>query len=294
VAPLQAGERRQRSFLFSTGTHPAGEVAVVAQVTTGAGVLASCSAGARIASSLEQGVHLVGSIVADPAAVFFGDAVTLRYSVQNAGNTALEPANIEILIANPVTGHVAARLTDSAALAVGATFNAIQPAPQDLAVAEYVVVLRGGPDNDLRTLASAPLSVQVPPNSPPACDGAIASLPVLWPPNHKFVRVGVRGVTDPDGDPVTIHILGVTQDEGVLGRGSGNTCPDAVLDGDGVQVRAERSGRDTGRVYRIRFEGRDPIGATCSGEVKVCVPHDQAHGCVESPEVHDATVCPAG
>ena len=222
---------------------------------SGASGVTSCSAGARIASSLEQGVNLAGSIAADPATAYLGEAVTLHYTVQNVGNAALDPANIEILIVAPETGDVLARLADSPVLAPGVAYASTQPAPS-LAVGTYVAVLRAGPGNDLRTLASAPLTILEPPNQPPVCDSAAATMPSLWPPNHKYALVGVRGVTDPNGDPVTIRILGVTQDEGVLEAGSGNTCPDAIVKGDSVQIRAERSVHLRARAARDELRRR--------------------------------------
>src|SRR3990172_7434580 len=50
-------------------------------------------------------------------------------------------------------------------------------------------------------------------NLPPVCSGAAASEAVLWPPNHRYRTITIRGVTDPDGDPVTITVTGITQDE---------------------------------------------------------------------------------
>jgi hypothetical protein len=44
-------------------------------------------------------------------------------------------------------------------------------------------------------------------------------------------------------------------------------------------------------VYRLRFEATDPAGAQCTGEVKVCVTHDQSHACVDSGQTYDATFC---
>ena len=49
-------------------------------------------------------------------------------------------------------------------------------------------------------------------NTPPSCAGATAG-GQIWPPNHKFVARSITGVTDADGDPVTVTITGITQDE---------------------------------------------------------------------------------
>ena len=122
---------------------------------------------------------------------------------------------------------------------------------------------------------------QLPPppqNKPPVCTNATASPNVLWPPNHKYVTITVGGVTDPDGDTVTVTILGVTQDEALLGGGSGDTSPDAAAgtQSNQVQLRAERDGTGDGRVYRIAFTASDGKGGTCTGTVKVSVPHAQS------------------
>ena len=120
-------------------------------------------------------------------------------------------------------------------------------------------------------------------NQSPDCSAATASEPTLWPANHKYHAESILGVTDPDGDPVTITVTSITQDETVNGRGDGNTCPDAQIVGGQASVRAERSGQGNGRVYAINFTADDGKGGTCNGTVHVCVPHDQGGGaaCVD-------------
>jgi len=116
-------------------------------------------------------------------------------------------------------------------------------------------------------------------NAPPDCTNAVAYPSELWPPNHKFADVSVTGVTDPDGDPVTITITGISQDEPLNGLGDGDTCPDASGVGSAVaKLRAERSGTADGRVYHMSFNASDGRGGECAGEATVCVPHDQRPG----------------
>lgn len=133
-----------------------------------------------------------------------------------------------------------------------------------------------------------------PPNAPPDCSRATPSVSKLWSPDHKFVPISILGVTDPDGDPVSITINSIFQDEPVKEVGSGSTCPDATGVGTATaQVRAERSGTGDGRVYHISFTADDGRGGTCTGEVKVCVPHDQGKGnnCVDEGALFNSTVC---
>jgi len=129
-------------------------------------------------------------------------------------------------------------------------------------------------------------------NLPPDCTGAYPSVSTFWPPNHTFAPVSVLGVIDPDGDPVTITIAGIGQDEAVDAEGSGSTCPDGLGVGAGVaQIRVERAGPGDGRVYAIEFLAEDGRGGACTGVVTVCVPHDQGHGdvCGDQGALADST-----
>jgi hypothetical protein len=128
-------------------------------------------------------------------------------------------------------------------------------------------------------------------NHPPLCNGR-PSISSLWPPNHKMVSIEVLGISDPDRDPVTVKIDGITQDELVNDQGDGNTETDGAGVGTSTaQVRSERSGLGDGRVYVIRFTARDNRGGSCSGAVSVGVPHDQrGTPPVDSGQLYDSTV----
>jgi hypothetical protein len=135
------------------------------------------------------------------------------------------------------------------------------------------------------------------PDQPPDCSGAAADPATLWPPDHRMVSVQIAGVVDPDpDDSVTIAITSIFQDEPLDTRGDGHT----EVDGAGVgtasaAVRAERTGSPgvpgDGRVYHIGFVATDRAGATCRGEVTVCVPHDRGQGetCGDGGAVFDST-----
>jgi hypothetical protein len=95
---------------------------------------------------------------------------------------------------------------------------------------------------------------------------------LLWPPNHALVPIRIAGVMDPDQQDIVVTVTAVTQDEPVLGTGSGDTSPDAVITRDGVLVRAERAGNGNGRVYVVHFTADDNEGGRCDGTVRVTVP----------------------
>jgi hypothetical protein len=111
-----------------------------------------------------------------------------------------------------------------------------------------------------------------PVNNPPDCTPATPSTERIWPPNKRRWPVSVLGVTDPDGDPVTITIDRIFQDE-ERGRRQ-----DAWIIGPNLaEVLAERDGHGDGRVYYIEFHADDGQGGICSGVVLVgIVPHDQS------------------
>jgi hypothetical protein len=128
--------------------------------------------------------------------------------------------------------------------------------------------------------------------APPDCSTAVPSIAEIWPPRHGWVDIEILDVNDPDGDPVTITITGITQDEPVVGYGSGNTCPDGMGVGTSVaSIRSERSGQGNGRIYEISFEADDGTGNSCTGTVNVCVPHDQGQGreCINDGPLYDST-----
>jgi hypothetical protein len=127
-------------------------------------------------------------------------------------------------------------------------------------------------------------------NAVPVCSVALPSVETLWSPNHKFVPIDIVGVTDADGDPLTITIESIYQDEPVDAPGSGNTSPD----GQGVgtanaEVRAERAGGGNGRVYHIAFTASDGRGGNCSGVVQVSVPKSKKDTPVDDGPLFDST-----
>jgi hypothetical protein len=121
------------------------------------------------------------------------------------------------------------------------------------------------------------LAVKTLPNQSPVCT-AVTVAPTTLSPNPLFVPLTMTGATDPDGDPVTLSVTSVFQDEPVneIGAGAGTSSPDASL--LPLAVRAERNGTGDGRVYHIAFTADDGKGGTCSGTAPVCVQHDRGTG----------------
>jgi hypothetical protein len=133
-------------------------------------------------------------------------------------------------------------------------------------------------------------------HTPPNVTNARADVPVLWPPDHKMLPVHILGVVKPSDD--NIAITGITQDEPTKGLGDGDTPIDATIHNhhqdvppadDTVDLRAERSGKGDGRVYRVSFTVADPE-QSASGVVKVMVPHDKkTDAAIDSGGTYDST-----
>lgn len=112
--------------------------------------------------------------------------------------------------------------------------------------------------------------------TPPVISGLSTDPASLWPANHKLVDVSVDyTVTDNGCRPVTCT-LSVISNEPVEGLGDGNTSPDwVVVDDHNVQLRAERSGNLSDRVYTITAQCTDSSSNVTSQSVDVTVPHNQ-------------------
>ena len=174
----------------------------------------------------------------------------------------------------------------------------IGPTPSHtyLAAGTYDVTLTVT-DNDgaMETAMTTADIFDSPSNNAPVCTAAYPSTEIIWPPNHKFVPVSVHGVTDSDGDPISISIDSIFQDEPVNTYGDGDTARDGRGIGLSVaEIRAERSGTKkvpgNGRVYHIGFTASDGRGATCSGTVAIGVPHNINDVPIDGGALYDSTI----
>src|SRR6266446_785634 len=156
----------------------------------------------------------------------------------------------------------------------------------------FTITLTATKSDDVTVFNSAILNATAIANRPPDINRAQPSIALLWPPNHEMVPVTVVGVTDPDGDSVTIRIDRVMQNEPTDAQGDGDTCPDAQISTASVMLRSERSGRGDGRVYSVLFTATDSRGASASGSVNVLVPHDMGkRGSIDAVATVDSTTC---
>jgi hypothetical protein len=88
---------------------------------------------------------------------------------------------------------------------------------------------------------------------PPVIGSVTATPNVLLQANHQMVSVNINvSATDNSGQAVACRIISVTSNEPVEGLGDGDTAPDWMIRGNlALNLRAERSGKGTGRIYTI-------------------------------------------
>jgi hypothetical protein len=110
----------------------------------------------------------------------------------------------------------------------------------------------------------------------------ISGMPVnctLWPPNHELVTVG----TVTAADALSGLTAGSLQVRGTSNEKSNDPhSPDIVITPNGaggfvIQLRAERSGNGSGRVYSLTATVGDLAGNTAEATASCIVPHDKGN-----------------
>lgn len=265
----------------------------------------------KLFAEWEEYIDLATMLAPKASQVKPNDMLFLAATVYNFGTVASPATNLRFYMASdpflPDNYPDGISLGDLSvdALEPGTSFSCMQPVAIPSSVSEGTYYFEACVDPDGQIVQSAywndcasstaslilALPGIVPLNHPPDCSGAVASVTKLWPPNHKLAGISIQGVTDPDGDAVTLTVTSITQDEPVNGLGDGDTSPDGFGVGTAnPQVRAERSGTGNGRVYRINFKGTDAKGAECTGAVAVGVPHDKKDTPVDDGQNYDSTL----
>ena len=154
--------------------------------------------------------------------------------------------------------------------------SASGPKPEiALTLGTYTITLTV--DDGFGGIATDNVVVTVEDRTPPVILEIQANPETLWPANHKFVPVTftVRAKDNCDANLLP-QLVGISSNEPVNDVGDGNTSPDWVLTGSlTADIRAERSGTGSGRVYTATISVTDSSGNVSRGTEEVLVPHDQ-------------------
>jgi YVTN family beta-propeller protein len=118
-----------------------------------------------------------------------------------------------------------------------------------------------------------PATISSPDTTPPTVTVS-ASPNVLWPPDHRMVKIKIDGSATDDGSGIASVVITVTDEYGVYNM----TVPGF---GSAIRLKASRKGSDKdGRVYTITAVATNNAGSQSTATTTVIVPHDekQHHG----------------
>ncbi|MFC5402145.1 OmpL47-type beta-barrel domain-containing protein [Cohnella soli] len=97
----------------------------------------------------------------------------------------------------------------------------------------------------------------------------------IWPANHKMVRVHASlNASDAGSGVASVKLISITSNE--PDSGLGDIQAELGTAADSFNLRAERSGAGTGRIYTITYQAADKAGNSAVSSVTVTVPHDQS------------------
>jgi len=123
------------------------------------------------------------------------------------------------------------------------------------------------------------LTVEIADTAPPALTLSMDPA-ALWPPNHMLWDVHAMMTAEDVCSDVTVSLVSVTSNEPDNGLGDGDTENDIQgvdlgMEDYDFQLRAERAGGGSGRVYTIVYSVVDEAGNESEAAGEVVVPHDQ-------------------
>ena len=109
-------------------------------------------------------LQLTGQLTSVPDVPVEGDQVTLPYQVTNGGSGSDDPILLAIEIVDLSTGTILERLENPVVLLQDQPYEATQAISTNLAIGEYLLILRGELDGDKQTIVSHRLMVMAQPD----------------------------------------------------------------------------------------------------------------------------------
>jgi uncharacterized repeat protein (TIGR01451 family) len=231
------------------------------------------------------------AIVASPAVVLTGSNVTYTITVSNgrpvqADNVVVSdtlPPGLTFVGCSATGGGVCGgsgniRTVSFATLAGNSTQTITLVAavdcatPNGTAIANSVNLVSDTPDFDAANNSATAIFTAS--NPPPVITNLAVNSSLLWPPNHDMRDIVVSyTVTDNCGTPSLLLTVVSNEPVDAIGNGDGNTAPDwNVLDANHVQLRSERAGTGSGRIYTLTISATDSGGGGSSQQIQVMVP----------------------
>jgi hypothetical protein len=195
--------------------------------------------------------------------------------VSNVGSQDLVVSSVQRLAGSPAFTVLATPATPLTIGPGGSVTFTVHYTPTVPAIAESATIRISSNDPTV-PFVDVPVSGTLE-TTPPVITNLTAAPNLLPKPNHKMVPVSVTvAVTDNCDASVaqSCHIDSVVSNEPVSGTGEGDTEPDWEITGSlTVNVRAERAGSGTGRIYTVFVRCTDNAGNSSGTATQVMVPH---------------------
>jgi hypothetical protein len=130
--------------------------------------------------------------------------------------------------------------------------------------------------------AACQTSVTVRDTIAPVVSASVAQ-PLLWPPNHNMVNVGLaQSAQDSCSATHGASVAVFSNESQTAAGGDANFSPDAATGASVLALRSERSANGNGRIYLVSVQSTDASGNTGFACTTVVVPHDNSLGSVQS------------
>ena len=229
---------------------------------------------------LTSSIVVTGSVDASTVGTY-----TLTYSVANGFVTSAVTRTVNVVDTTPpavtlngasaMTIELGGTYTEEGAVAsdtcAGSLAVQIAGAVNTAAVGTYPIVYSA---RDGYNTTSVTRFVTVVDTTPPTIAAITATPDVLWPPNGQFVAVTIAvTATDLGGEP-SCRITRVGSSEPGK-QGGAKAGPDFAITGPlTLDLRADREGKGSGRIYTMTIACTDASGNSSSGTARVTVPHD--------------------
>ena len=254
---------------------------------------ASSSLGAAVgftASAFDNKDGPVSVVAVPPSGSTFrlGKSTVTLTATDAAGNTASQNIDINVVDTTPPALTLPQNQTLDATSASGAVATFTATASDAVGVSTLTVVPASGSTFPIGTTtvnvtasdaaghtSTGAFTVTVRNVPAPVITSLSANPAMLYPPNHKMVNVALSAVVTGAATPTT-KIVSVTSNEAVKTKDDDDLAPDWIVTGNlALQLRAERLGTGSGRVYTITVESRVGTGPASTKTVTVTVPKSQ-------------------
>jgi hypothetical protein len=210
----------------------------------------------------------------DPVVAFFAFPLLTSLSFTDTTGEAGSPTTLSFSLRRsdgaPIAGAPLTIQVGSDPLSATTDSSGVATVSVTRGIGTYKVTATYAPDASMNLVGSTATGrLVVVDTTAPAIASVTPSQTSIWPPNKKMIPVTIGVSVSDAADPApACTVTGVTSNEPASGAWT-------ITGTFSVDLRADRNGNGTGRVYTIAVSCTDRSGNVSSGTTRVRVPHDQ-------------------